>query len=682
MEDFCYLRRLVEERSGEALLRAARRGPEVEFEPPGSAALKEIRRLSEERDAAVERLRAVYDSTSWRLMGPARRVARVLRAMRGALSAGKAEAPFVDDAGTAEILRRFLINSLAPQPLPLHMQLGSGALVRARISRASSGPAAEGGAEPRFTIVTPYFDHLGFFGRCADSVARLMRADLAASGAARIAWIVVNDDPSCPEALLRDLLSPSIRDRVRVLSDGRNRGISGALNLGVAAAEQGWILLLDCDDAIEPNAVRELESHIAADPACRYFSSAIIDIDQYDSVLRRRRHQAGPDALFESGMVMGHLIAFRRDLFDELGGFDERLCGVQDYHFAMRAALREPISQIAAHCYRYRWHPKSVSVSKAIRQANLTDAARADILRRVVGATQRPPICTAPLAAAPRGLCIIRTQGNRMELLTQAVASVRRQAIPFTPCVVVHGDAARRDFVARWLEATGAAVEGPAPIVLEASKPGRRRGYPCNVGLDQLAGGGYDLLCFLDDDDHLLPNFAPRLVEALRASDADFAFGQTNALPVRGEPFAQHQLMPAVALFHGNFIPINSYVARTEAVLATRARFDETLHYLEDWDFLVQLVAGGARGVPVFETIAEYRIIGDGNTAEKRDQAHYDYCLSEVRARGAASAARLPADLFWSGILDFPADRRSAFALHEIAHLVAARDLFPPVDPR
>jgi GT2 family glycosyltransferase len=712
MEDFAYLRRLIEERLGEAGLRAGHRDLDVQFkllryaESEGQEALKrsllsldaknaeldaknaELAALMKERDAAHAHTQALYASTSWRITWPLRRMVKMLRGSQPASETALATATAATTSdrayqlATAALTARFGLDSLPLQPLSLHMLLGSGALMRTRISAARPRPATEDDAALRFSIITPYFAHLDFFARCAASVESLMQADLAKTGAPRVSWIVVNDDPSCPEDRLATLVPASIREHVRILSDGRNRGIAAALNHGIAHAGDSWLLLLDCDDTIEPNAIRVLDSYILANPACRYFSSAMIDIDENGTELRRRRQEYGPEALFEVGMVVGHLVAFRRDLFEELGGFDQRVSGVQDYHFALRAALQEPIRQLPDYLYRYRWHPNTVSVGRALRQARLTDAARADVLRRHFALSPRLPLARTPLPTEARGLCIIRTQGTRMELLAQAVASVRAQAVTFTPCIVVHGDAARRDFVDRWLQASTAAASGPAPIVLGATDAGRRRGYPCNVGLDHLAenADSFDLLCFLDDDDHLLPDFSARLLEALRAGDADLAFGQTNALPMRGEPFLQHQLLPAVALFHGNFMPIHSYIVRTEAVLAAKARFDETLHYLEDWDFLLQIVAAGGRAVPLFETVAEYRILGDGNTEQKRDQAHFEHCMTTVRARGAVAAARLPGSVFWADVLDFPTDRRAPLAPGEIAHLEAARDLFPPLE--
>jgi glycosyltransferase involved in cell wall biosynthesis len=215
-------------------------------------------------------------------------------------------------------------------------------------------------------------------------------------------------------------------------------------------------------------------------------------------------------------------------------------------------------------------------------------------------------------------------------------------------------------------------------IVLHTPNTDRRRGHACNVALDYLKehSEAYDLLCFLDDDDHLLPPFAERLAAALGLTGADLAYCGSNAVPAQGESHAMHGILPAAALFGGNFIPINAYAVRTEAVLAANARFDETIDYLEDWDFLVQLMAAGVRAIPVFETLSEFRLIGDGNSMQRRDPVHFDHCLTRVRGNAAAAAARLPVALFWRDVFDFPTERRLALKTTEIAHLQAAKRLF------
>ena len=194
----------------------------------------------------------------------------------------------------------------------------------------------------------------------------------------------MNDDPGVTAQELEALIPDSLRARTRILSDGRNRGIVARLNEGIAAARLPWILFLDCDDALEPETVRVLDHYIEEFPRCRCIASAMTDIDETGHDLRPRFHTHPTVDLFEQGMVASHLKAVRRDLLDELGGLDPSLSGVQDYDFALRAALREPLLQVPELLYRYRWHAGSQTVARQSRQAALARAARARFLRAVM----------------------------------------------------------------------------------------------------------------------------------------------------------------------------------------------------------------------------------------------------------------------------------------------------------
>jgi GT2 family glycosyltransferase len=583
------------------------------------------------------------------------------------------------EAATRLIQERYLPASSGPRPVPLHVLLGSEAIVRRRLSsvlrRRDISPSS---VTPRYSIVTPYFAHAAEFRFCAESIAALFAADGNYKSDSRIEWIVVNDDPDCSKESLWAVIPASLAVHTRILSDDRHHGIAESLNRGIRAAKHEWIALIDCDDMIEPHALRVLDREITGSPNCRYFSSCIIDIDENGRELRRRRHEHPPEALFEAGMVMGHLKVFRRELFEELGGFNTRFTGVQDYDFALRAAASEKLHQIPDHLYRYRWHSSTQSSARAARQEQLAEATRASFLRKLLVGEPLAPLISDPLPEHIRGFCVIRTQGARMELLEAAIASVQSQSIPMTACVAVHGPATTRDFVDQWLRRRDFFDHSAPPIVVAACAPGRRRGYPCNIALDELYARPYDfdVFCFLDDDDHFLPNFTSTLLNQMRLSQADMAFGLTNALPTTGEPVVQHSLRPAAALFHHNFMPINSYLCRTPALLAAKVRFDEKLDYLEDWDFLVQLMAAGIKAVPAFATVSEYRLVGDGNVLERRDPEHYMHCHATVRERGARAVSVFSKSRFWNDVLDFPSDRTLPFSSEVIDRLKAALDLF------
>jgi len=293
---------------------------------------------------------------------------------------------------------------------------------------------------------------------------------------------------------------------------------------------------------------------------------------------------------------------------------------------------------------------------------------KAEILWQSLTAEARvvPPIARLP--ERMRGLCIIRTQGLRPGLLAQAVASVGDQTVPLTPCVVVHGDAACLAAVRDVLAPQRADV-----VMLHAAAVDRRRGYPCNVALDYLSthAEAFDYVCLLDDDDRLLPGFAERMTAALRDARADMVYCIGNALPQSGEPFVKYGLLPPIALLGENFIPANAFVVTTGAVVAARARFAEDMDYLEDWDFLLQLVGAGLRAVPLFETLCEFRVT-DRGAQGGADPAHDDRCRQQVGGGRRAAARRLSRGAFWRDVLEFPADRRAPLSAHEVRHLLDA----------
>ncbi len=276
----------------------------------------------------------------------------------------------------------------------------------------------------------------------------------------------------------------------------------------------------------------------------------------------------------------------------------------------------------------------------------------------------------------PRGFCIIRTQGKRIDLLVEAVISVQTQNIMITPCIIVHGREDMFDFVKKNVLRELSPRSGVDLIFLNAPDVSRRRGYPCNVGLDYLAKNSkiYDFFCFLDDDDYLLQNFS-LLADTIRKSKSDFAYGSTKAVPTKGGSYTQHFLMPSMALFCDNFIPVHSYIVRTEVLIDTGIRFDEEIDYFEDWDFLVQLVGHGILAAALFLVVSEYRLIGDGNAVEKKNPEYAKYCSSLVQTRAVLAAKKVSINKFWEDVFSFQIHLGRRFTKKEMLTLLRAKDI-------
>lgn len=116
-----------------------------------------------------------------------------------------------------------------------------------------------------------------------------------------------------------------------------NIGFAAACNAGAAASTSDLLLFFNQDARLSQGALALLVEHIAASPQCGAISPAIVTpegkvwfngghySDRSGRVFLRdfaRPYVGGPPA--SSGFLSGCAFMIRRDLFETLGGFDER----------------------------------------------------------------------------------------------------------------------------------------------------------------------------------------------------------------------------------------------------------------------------------------------------------------------------------------------------------------------
>lgn len=584
------------------------------------------------------------------------------------------------DAQSRTIVEKYRFGIVPNLELPCFMRFGPAKLLRDAIdNKLPRLDLARSAAGPTYSIATTYYKHPEYFRRCAISVAELMNHDLRATGQKRIEWVVLNAAPDIDELVLKELMPESIRKLARIISEcecGEGRCVVSPLNYAVRVASNNWLLFLDCDDRLAANTTIVLDHYIQKFEHCRYISSGIVDIDENDEILRWRRHAHRPAAILEFGIAAGHLKAIRRDLFDDIGEFNVEFPGCHDLDFAVRTALVEPILLIPDYLYYYRWHRDSQSGSRIEKLNRAFAQIRRVHLRELID-KQWPQSLITVRRSRPnkfdRGICFIRTQGRRLYLLAEAVQSVVDQMVPTVACIIVHGDQACYELVVDWL-----ATIKPEAIVLHASEPGKKRGYPLNVGLDyaEKHADEFDFMCILDDDDIYYPFFTQRLTATLGITGCDLAYGLANQRELWAAPKPCHMPLPASCLGVANFIPTNAYIVRIDVVLLNHIRFREDLDYLEDWDFLVSVLEAGSQFQFVPETVSEFRHTGDGNTEIKRHPQHFAECQAAVAAHCNTVANKLGAGYFYRDVLAFDFDQRPALLPSETANILAAQEAY------
>jgi glycosyltransferase involved in cell wall biosynthesis len=526
-----------------------------------------------------------------------------------------------------------------------------------------------------YSIVTSFYNHINFFKDCISSILSLMqKIENHYEAKERVEWIILNDDPAVSEEYLLSLIPEKLRKITSITSDGKNLGIAVRLNQGIEKSKNEWVIFLDCDDLLESNCIAVLDHYIHEFPNARYISSCCIDVDDQNYELRRRRRRVGIESLLNQGMTAGHLVAVRRDLFDDLGKFDQRFSGCQDYDLVLRVLKVEPILLIPDHLYRYRWHQKTQSISNYQHQENTSFLVLINFLYNSINFSPRQKLSYRFIKdKIPRGVCFIRTQGIRNDLLQEAVESVLDQSMMITPCIIFHGDELSFLKFSEWGKQFGNKIE-----LLHAPIKDLERGYPLNVGLDFLEKNPkiFDFFCILDDDDIYYRIFSERMVDELLISNSDVVYCSANSRIPGQEVSFQHEALPPSCLVAANFIVTNGFIVKTKFVLDNLIRFREDLRYLEDFEFLQSLLIAGAKFSYIPETLSEYRIIGDGNNVIKNDAVRYEHAKKLALARGALIAKLLGLNYFYRDLLQFGFGRINNLSPEKINEVVDVFKLF------
>ncbi len=165
---------------------------------------------------------------------------------------------------------------------------------------------------------------------------------------------VVDDNPA-PEvtAKIVDVYRDRLQSRITLLHRKRagNQGLGYLLNEGILATESEFIAIHDDDDTWEPQFIERCLANIAENMALVTHSNLVTEYAEQSSVRIHsrtlynpwQRHAISLFRLAEGVTFPAISFLFRRQVWQELGGFDEALPHKEDWEFSLRLFARHPI---------------------------------------------------------------------------------------------------------------------------------------------------------------------------------------------------------------------------------------------------------------------------------------------------------------------------------------------------
>lgn len=210
----------------------------------------------------------------------------------------------------------------------------------------------------QFSIITITFNGASYLRETIESVLAQDFADFE--------YLLV--DGGSTDGTLDIVRKYAARDaRIRWVSEP-DGGIADAMNKGVRLATGDIVAHLHSDDTYLPGALRRVADAFARH--ARWLTGCLRHVNERGELLydTRLKSDYSLESLLRRNLI-GHPATFiRRELFAEVGGFDNTLRYAMDYDLWLRIALRYPVLPLPSLLATFRVHAASLS-SRELLQA-------------------------------------------------------------------------------------------------------------------------------------------------------------------------------------------------------------------------------------------------------------------------------------------------------------------------
>jgi len=159
--------------------------------------------------------------------------------------------------------------------------------------------------------------------------------------------------------------------RAILIASEKNTGISGNCNRGIAEARGAFVKFIAGDDLLVPECIERfvsyLKDHNEVSLVCSGMQPFCSEVkyrdyfppEEYDRMSARQQYRR---LLREGTLFPAPALFYRRCLFEDFGGFDERYQFVEDYPFFIKVTnAGKKIHLLRLPLVKYRIYPESVS---------------------------------------------------------------------------------------------------------------------------------------------------------------------------------------------------------------------------------------------------------------------------------------------------------------------------------
>ena len=252
---------------------------------------------------------------------------------------------------------------------------------------------------PAVSVIIPTYNRGWILKEAVDSVLAQDFTDFE---------LIVVDDGSTDDS--REILN-SFGQKIIVLRQP-NQGVSAARNRGIAAARAQLVALLDSDDLWLPQKLTRQVAFFKIKPEALICQTEETWVRNGVRVNPKKRHHKFSGMFFEASLalclVSPSAVMMRRELFDRVGLFDQRLPACEDYDLWLRVSCRYPVYLIDEPLIIKRGgHADQLSKASGL------DRYRIAAIRQILDSGQLSQSQSRAAVRTLKGKCMIYAAGCR-----------------------------------------------------------------------------------------------------------------------------------------------------------------------------------------------------------------------------------------------------------------------------
>jgi glycosyltransferase involved in cell wall biosynthesis len=215
--------------------------------------------------------------------------------------------------------------------------------------------------EALVSVIIPCYNHARFLGEAIVSVIRQSYPHIE---------IIVVDDGSTDDTEQVITSYPNIQ-HIRQ----ENLGVSRARNMGLSMSRGAYVLFLDADDRLLPDAVATGVHALASRKEYAFAFGLFVSIGKLQDIKKLPPdHSSTYKELLKRNFIGNPgVVLYNRWVFSHVEGFDETNGPAADYDLYLRVARQFPIFCHQSHVVEYRKHDRNMSNNPTVMlEATLT----------------------------------------------------------------------------------------------------------------------------------------------------------------------------------------------------------------------------------------------------------------------------------------------------------------------